>query len=500
VRSLLAYSPQLCGLAANPALPDDLLERFIATADAWLCLELAERDDLSLAHARALASRGDTEVTVVLVWQGFALSDVDRSLPEVLLALLGVGAVPTSSARTLLLGHPPAWVRVGLAECGHLPDDVATALAGDGDLEVVETLARSAQLTAELAVVLARHPHLAVRRALAINVTAPVPVLAALGRDGGRPPAAFCRGCDGGPEPPGVSCHGGHEAALVDLDYALGTNPRTPSDVVARLVDHTSAYVRRTVAERPDLHPEAYRRLATDPMPGVRCTVAANSGIGADLIRAMADDDTFGVRRSLAHNPAIPLDVLTTIAPMTKIGPAVLPRVAAATAEEVDTLARSPVAQMRRLLAERRDLPVDIVHRLAADADAKVVASIVPDQRLTDERLRAILSRHGARVAARLALNPACGPDLLHELVRLTPPVRKAVRGVAAHPHATGPTLALCLSDDRARRVAARHPALRSDTVVALLRDPDPCVVEAAAANPALPRSAMAELLRAEDS
>jgi hypothetical protein len=493
---LSPYSPGLCGLAANSALPADLLDRFIAVADVDLCLDLADRDDLSPSQIQVLAALGGPHTVIHLVRRGLlTAAEVDAAEPRVALALLDEGGGPDAWARALQ-DHPDSSVRAGLAEAEHAPAGVRRALANDRDVHVVAEVAGSPRLPVDLLEELVRHPHLAVRRAVASNETTPAPLLAALITDGGLPPARFCYGCDGTAEPPpGSYCGGGHQEALVDLRCAVTTNPATPPAAAATSVDHPVAWVRWPLAERPDMPQEVYRRLANDPVPGVRGSLAQNPAIGESLMRAMASDDTNQVRRCLAHNPVVPLDLLIELASTTKIGPTLLPRIATASPDEVDNLLHSPVAAARMLLAERHDLPPDAVNLLAEDPDAKVLKSLAPNPTLTEMQLRAMLSRHGPRVIARVATNPTCGPDLLHDLATHNPPVQKAYRRIAAHPQANIATLSLCLHDREARPVAARHPALPTATILELLHDPDNRVAEAAATNPSLPRHAMESLL-----
>lgn len=491
-------SRRLCGLAANPALPADLLDRLIAVADDEACLELADRDGLSPSQRRTLAVRGGTHTVIRLARRGLvAAADVDRADPPVALTLLDVGGAPGSWAYAMS-GHPDPSVRAGVAAADHVPVDVLRALADDPDTAVVAEAAQSRAMPADVIGRLVRHPHVAVRRAVAANETTPAPLLAALGAEGALPTARFCFGCDGTADPPaGSRCHGGHEDALANLQYALVVNPATPSDVVAVHLDHPATWVRWAVAERQDLPAEVYRRLALDRIPSVRGAVAANPAIGESLIRLMAGDDNDEVRRRLAHNPNVPLDVLAAIAPVTSIGATLLPRIAAATPDEITQLARSPVAAVRMLLAERPDLPAAIVNLLAEDPDAKVLKSLAPNPTLTEQQLRTMVAGHGARVIARVARNATCSPGLLYDLAAHVPAVQKAYRVIASHPNANAATLMLCLLDQQARPVAARHPALPAATIAELLDDPDGRVAEAAAANPSLPRAAMQILLGA---
>lgn len=147
------------------------------------------------------------------------------------------------------------------------------------------------------------------------------------------------------------------------------------------------------------------------------------------------------------------------------------------------------------LLARRRDLPSRIRDALAADADAKVAKSVATDPGLSDGALRAMVDRHGSRVAAKVAANPAAAPALLEELTWYGNTARKVLREVARHPRASVPALLVCLADQDARRVVAGHPALPLPVLLDLLDDADPQVVEAAAGNPSLPFAVMADLL-----
>jgi hypothetical protein len=106
-----------------------------------------------------------------------------------------------------------------------------------------------------------------------------------------------------------------------------------------------------------------------------------------------------------------------------------------------------------------------------------------------------MVDRHGAQVLAGAAANPDATPALLEHMARHIPPVRKALREIARHPNATAQALPACLADERARPLAAGHPALPPTVITELLTDPDGQVAEAAAANPSLPLTVMTDLL-----
>ncbi|MGX1502540.1 UNVERIFIED_CONTAM: uncharacterized protein (DUF2336 family) [Streptomyces graminofaciens] len=498
----------LCGLAANAALPAELLDRLIAVSDADVAADLARRPDLSRAQAVALATRG-AECAVPLAYQGrLTAADIDPATqPQAALALLDE-AVGSPDWTRLFAVDPVVEHREKLASCPGLPSDVVETLAADPDLRVVVELAL--WTTPEVAAGLAGHPHSEVRRAVAVNEATPPAVLAALLTGEGLPPAERCLVCDREETPfvhdpqcprldcdlrPGASCDGSHESTTHDIWQAALGNPATPTEAVVGFADHPSALLRSALAARPGLPPQVCRRLAVDPAPVVRADLAGNPAIDEALIRVLAGDGGDDVRRGLAHNPRVPLDVLTNLAGTAKIGAALPPRIAAASPAEVEALAQSPNPAARMLVARRRDLPAGVRDALATDPDAKVVKSVAAHPGLSDTQLRAMVRRHGDQVVAEIAANPGATPELLEDLVRREPPVRKVFREVARHRRASAAALIGCLADERARPVAAGHPALPPRVVVELLTDADPQVVEAAAANPALPLAVMSDLV-----
>jgi hypothetical protein len=487
-----------CRLARNPALPASLVDQLIALTDAAVWLELAGRDDLSRDQIRTLAARGDAAVVTRLLRRGLLLPHrVDRFDPQVVIAMADLAPVRDDWVWRVAVSPDPA-IRAALAATTYLAGDVVAALADDRDLEVVAEAARSPRITEPLAKRLAAHPHVSIRRALACNEHAPSHLLVALAERRLSAPE-LCPVCDGSGHwlSENWSCDGTHHDALDDLDCALALNPRTPAEAVSRFAAHPSIHVRWRLAVRTDLPQDIYRTLAQDPIPGIRGDVAANPAIDEGLIRSMADDPTYDVRRSLAYNPAIPIDVLARVATTAKIGPVLLPRIASATPSEITALAASPVPAARMLLAERHDLPRHIIDQLALDRDAKVLKSLATNPALSQAQLETMMAAHGPRVAARVAANPSCPPELLIQLARQTPPVHKALRRLAEHANAPAEALIACLAHHHARRIAASHPGLPVETIIQLLTNSDVSIAAAAAANPSLPDGVMHDLATA---
>ncbi|MEU0672139.1 hypothetical protein ABZ330_04495 [Streptomyces sp. NPDC006172] len=502
------------GLAANPALPPNLIDRLIEVADADLVGRLAYREDLSRPQAVALLSRVD-DGGVSLAYGGrLTAADVDPVRhPYAALALLDQGLGSPEWAR-LFAGDARVRIREKLAACPGLPPDVTERLAADPDVGVVVELALWTREPG-VAAPLAAHPHTDVRRAVAANEVTPRAVLAALLHGEGLPPAGQCPVCDrrsapaaqdadapcpaGRDAPPDASrdtsCDGSHALAAHDIRWAALANPATPAEAAAGFAGHPGHRLRRALGAHPGLPVRAARRLAADPDPGVRADLAENPAVDEASLRRLAGDEDLDVLRSLARNPRVPLDVLARLAGSARIASTLPPRIARASPEEVGRLAASPDAAVRMLVARRRDLPAAVRDALAADRDARVVKSVAPHPGLSEERLRTMVDRHGVHVVTAAALNPDASAALLEKLARHEPPVRKALREIARHPHAGAGALLACLTDPRARPLAAAHPALPPHVVTELLSDPDEWVAEAAAANPSLPLTVMRSLI-----
>ncbi|MDX3672986.1 hypothetical protein [Streptomyces europaeiscabiei] len=498
----MKHAHVLSGLAANASLPPELVDRLIelavADTDADFTDDLAERPDLTHAQALALYVRVPESGPQLACEGRLTVADVDPAAdPDTALALLGEGRGDPVWGR-VLVADPDFWRRQRLARCVGLPPDVVETLAAGPDVRVVGELALWTTDRA-LATRLAGHPNAEVRKYAAWNEATPPAVLAALLDDKELPPVQRCSVC--GVEETGCEvlsyevCGGTHETAVYAVRHGALSNPATPIEAAIPFADHPSENLRLALAEHPDLPPEVSRRLATDPDVRIRACIAEKAAGDDALMRVLAEDECPDVRRRLAHNPNVPLDVLVRLIATTKIGPTLLPRVEAASPAEVGKLAHSTDSTVRMLVALRRDLPAEIRDALATDPDAKVLKSIAPHPGLSEARLRAMVDRHGVQVLAAVAANPDASGALLEHLAHHRPPVHKAFRAIAVHPHATPRALLACLTDGQARPIAAGHPALPPQGIVELLADDDGHVAKAAAGNASLPGAVMRNLV-----
>ncbi|MFI1047353.1 hypothetical protein [Streptomyces griseoruber] len=500
----MKYAYVLGGLASNASLPSELVDRLIelavADTDRDFTYDLAARSDLT--HAQALALYAcDLDSGPRLAREGrLTVADVDPAAdPDTALALLGEGRGDPAWGRVLVAADLDSWSRQRLAECVGLPPDVVETLVAGPDVRVVGELALRTTDRA-LATRLAEHPNAEVRKLAAWNEATPPAVLAALLDDKGLLPVERCEFCGGVEETycgvaPYEICDATHETPVHDVRHGALSNPATPIEAAIPFADHPSENLRLALAERLDLPREVSRRLAKDPDVRIRACIAEKLAGDDGLMRVLAEDEDQDVRRRLAHNPNVPLGVLVRLPVTTKISPTLLPRVEAASPAEVERLACSTNSTVRMFVALRRDLPAEIRDALATDPDAKVLKSIAPHPGLSEARLRAMVDRQGDRVLAAVAANPDASGALLEHLAHHCPPVHEAFCEIAAHPHATPRALLVCLTDGRARPIAAAHPALPPQVIVELLADDDVYVAMAAARNPSLPGAVMRDLV-----
>jgi len=487
VPELIEHTPVLCGLATNPSLPAELVDVLIRDGDDEILTDLVERTDLTQAQTVALVARCDPRMIALLVRHGLAEAEPRHfDDPAIAIQLIGCGlGTPEILAR--LVHYPdPAIRRLVADEVTPLPEEFTRMFAADTDIRLVAAVAGCAELPADVARALARHPDREIRSELASNPSGTVPpdVLVELLTTGGDSPIATCGACRANPSPY-ERCRT-HSAGLeVIRSYAL-RNESTPVIALLDYVDADDASDRAAVAAREDLPPSLLARLAEDVEDFVRITVAENPGTPADTLRALAYDTSVKVRRAAGSNPNIPLDLLFDLALRTRLPPRI-PRIDRATEPELRGIAASRSARVRALAAARPDLPDDLCAALTDDPDPGVAKYLADRPRLDADDLRLLAARHGPRLYSAIARNPNCPPELLHTMARNSQTVQKALREIARHPAAEPRTLILCLDDREARQQAAANPALAPDVLVALAESPDHRDAYTAGANPSLP-------------
>jgi Leucine rich repeat variant len=471
----------LRGVAANPAAPSPVLLRLLS-ADARVCWrELCQNRVVPQEVIEEILRHPEPGVRRYLA--GNTLIDPAQRARLVDDADPGVLAVLAGTPRT-------RWHRP-------LPDDTIRALLATGDREIREELISSG------------HPGHVVELA----ATHPLPVVRgwACGFQGVLP-AGVVRSLRADPHPrvraalaevvaydrrqmypadlPRTVCHGYWHILLnrrlspelidqvLDRDEeaevtCVAGNPTTPPGVVAILLSHASARVRRAVGRRADLTQGQAMALAADRDIAVRTAVSVHPALTDDQRAAINIDVAFGGEclRACVSDPLA--DLATSL-----------------------RHASSPHRLIRRLAARDPRLPADTVARLADDDDLGVRVLLAHEHPNAPAGLllRCFLEYTGpGRWELPTRPNfPTAG------LARFAADADPLLRQLATRDPLLTPEWVNRLADDReplVRQAAATHPHLPPGRLYRLLRDAD--LARWAAANPALPVSTMLRLLEA---
>ncbi|MFF3674655.1 hypothetical protein ACFYYS_11790 [Streptomyces sp. NPDC002120] len=253
-----------------------------------------------------------------------------------------------------------------------------------------------------------------------------------------------------------------------DEVHPLARNRHTPTDALARLARHPDAEIRRLVATRPDLGPEAAAELRQDPDEDVRMRARLQASI-----RTWVEFEE--VRKVVDHGRDCTCPITE---PATEPSP-----------DWYATCAASEEPVLRRVAASWPGLPAELVGTLALDDDEEVRIRLACHHPLAPPHL--LLDVFVTRPAHRphLLTLPAFPRTGRTHLVGHPDPEVRAL--AAADP--TLPEPPLEDPDDAVRRAAAANPTLTPETLETLLTDPR--TAEGAAANPSLPLPRMHALL-----
>ncbi|MEU0835209.1 hypothetical protein [Streptomyces sp. NPDC005969] len=443
--------PQLSGLGQNPAAPIDALVRLAAHEAGRHGLEL-RKGQLPNQVVEALLTYGGSDSAVLLN---------------------GTRVSPTMRCR--IAEHPDPAIRDARADFIRTMVEREVRLGGIEDL--VEAYGRpptelAATSDPKLRAMVARtwrERPIAVQLALLTDPDPEVRAAATQDKHPGVPPeyyercladpvvrANIARHIPLTPEQFDRLLATGEETVL----HAVAGNPHLTVDMVARLQDSADPSVRVAVAYSRHVTPETRDRLLA--------LVEAEDAAGSD-------DAAVALRWS-PYTPSWLRD-----APL---------------AERLAYL-DCPHAMFRKVLATGRDLPAEAWQRLDDDPDVSVRRAAAHRPDTPPHILLRLIRAHGERSHVRPLL--VDHPNF----------PRRELRGLVDEPNPR--TRLLALKDpelpvaelrrfgDSAeaflRAGAARHPNVGADLLERLLMDPDPHVVEDAAANPVLPRARMDRII-----
>ncbi|WP_432133789.1 hypothetical protein [Streptomyces sp. bgisy154] len=450
----------LRGIAFNTAAPADVLIRLLDEAAGEAGLLMCEGRDLPDAVIDAALCHPVERIRRALA----------RNLHVDPARLAPLASDPSGLVRARLAGgtrHRPRWVRP-------LPNDILVTFltAQDGgedgrvtEMEIASELCSSRQVPRSFPRHAAGHDHPALRLYAAFqwqSLTAsqrnallddPDPAVREAAREGSRqldpeaveaelPPigsrhAMFVL-CTRALSPAVVE-----QCLLKDEVYPLAVNRHTPANALSQLARHPDAEIRRLIATRPDLGPEA-AELRQDPDEDVRMRARLQPSI-------RTWDEFQAVDGVVGHGPDCTCPITE---PATEPSP-----------EWYATCAASEEPVLRRVAASWPRLPAELVGTLVLDED---------------EEVRIRLACH----------HPLAPPNLLLDIFVTRPAHRPHLLTLPAFPR-TGLTHLVGHPEPEVRALAAADPTLPEPP----LDDPDDAVRRAAAANPTVPPEILDTLL-----
>jgi hypothetical protein len=389
---------RLRGLAANPAVPADLLRRL-----------------------------------------------VDRYFTDVEYPVMNRKSW-TDEQVDVLIDHPDVRVRRRLAQAQHLPSNHRARLVEDADEHLLETLASGLSVyrwwSDEPAPsmpawaferLLARRPQYVDR--IARNVWAPRSVRDQLPAPPPMPWEVPMTLAEAEASVDGASWAraraAGHSDLTAERVARLSTDPdrlvrvavsMRPglSDKQRAAIDHEVRPGDRLVpAEwaRTTRDPDVQRACATSVHIGLRRSVAMNRNLAPDLVTVLTTDDDFAVRLLLCENQeSVPADlVLMTYLEARTLSRDLLLTHPGLRRDRLGHLADSPNARLRGLAVLDPRVPAAVIERLGNDPEPVVRGWVAPDGRLSTGRALALFEE--PELTGRAAANPRLPVEVLERVL-----------------------------------------------------------------------------------
>lgn len=444
--------PQLSGLGRNPAASPDVLVRLAA--------HKAGRDGMSSRSGRL----ADVVAEALLAYGG----------ADTAVRLHGHRVSPAMRRR--IAEHPDPAIRDAYADFvrgmveRRVPIDVDSLEEAYGRPRTVLVRAPEPELRAAVARAWYDRP-LAVQVELLAD---PDPQVRAAATERERPgvPPEWRERCLADP------------AVRVNVARYLPLSP----DQFAQFVRTEDQELRQAVAENPHLSAGMVARLLDVDDPLVRVAVARSRHVDTGTRHRL-----YALVEAERADGSIDAEVALTWYPME---PGWLREVSL---DERMTYLDCPYPEFRRVLASCWDLPERAWHRLDDDPDLSVRRAAARRPDAPPEVLERLVRAHGDvfHIRPLLVDHPNFPRRALRTFVdEPVPNVRFVALQDPGLPVAVLQRLAAA-SESFLRVGVARHPGVSAALLERLLSDPDPMVVDEAAANPALPPARMLEILTA---
>ena len=398
-------------------------------------------------------------------WPAHARAALWKAAPpsysDLLLELLGLGAVPTWLLE-VLAAMGDVEVRTAVARSPHTPRALLRPLRHAGASGDLRSYALPAEPGDPETLAWLATGGVYARRVAARNPMTLAPVLAQLAADVDR-----------------------------SVRQGVARNSAAPPALLARLATDRAADVRQLVARHAGA-PHLLDRLARDPSRDVRFTVARNPRTPSTTLERLGSDPERVVRQGVARNPATP--------------PAILARLA----EDAHPKVRAAIARRSGYTSVQDACMALEIHTLTTAASKRSASrfpapapSLTKEQRAADpaaplDDLRALAEDGNPKVRATVARNLRTPPDLLAWLADDESPI--VHRGVAEHPDVSPALLERFAADPtwvnyKVRLAVAQHPRVTPRALELMAGDLSVAVRRLVLAHPLTPPTARRHIL-----
>ena len=322
-----------------------------------------------------------------------------------------------------------------------------------------------------------------------------------------------------------------------DLKKSVAENPRTPTEILAKLAESKDYFVQLLVAENPSTPATVREKLAEilseedDEPRTAKRKIAEDPNTPAEVLAELARDPDFDVREDVARNPNAPAAVLSILAEgieemdskknvksekgkkgrtmmdvidrdmfIEKIiyHPNATPEVLLKLGEGREALAENPATPgdvlakladdpkwwIRKAVAANPSTPIDVLEKLAEGVNS-VKGGAATNPNLPTALLLKLSEDEDVGVRMGAASNPAAPADLLERLSQDESRVRECL---AANP-STPVDILIKLSEERTyiSKKVATNPNINSRIFDTLFADQDSEVCLELTRNPSLP-------------
>ena len=249
----------------------------------------------------------------------------------------------------------------------------------------------------------------------------------------------------------------------------LGYNEKTPSKVIDKIFDSLDDYTLEEIAKNQDTSPEILTRLSTVDNKRVRNAVAANKNTPPKILKLLNDEnDNINLAKdrntsaedliSLAKNPVTDVRYYVAANPSTP-------------ATALSILAKDNNEKIRYLIASSIKSSKETLDLLSKDESDFVRAYVASNKNVPPETLKFLADDESYRVRTNIASRKDISKEILS---RLAKDKYESVRKDVARNKNTPPEALILLSNDESefvRKAVASHKNTPRDALVKLSND-----------------------------